>query len=181
MQQIKQKLHLSLPPTTVWGYNGMYPGPTFDVRRDHPILVKWGNKLPFTHLLPVVTTLHGAEPSQPPVRTVVHLHGGRVRPENDGYPEAWFTKNFENFGSKFVHEVYYYPNCQRPTTLWYHDHALGITRLNVYAGLAGSYLIRDKEEEKLNLPQGEFEIPLVIQDRFFYDTASVVFYLNKEE
>ena len=76
MQQIKQKLHLALPPTTVWGYNGMYPGPTFDVRRDHPILVKWENKLPFKHLLPVDTTLHGAEPSRPPVRTVVHLHGG---------------------------------------------------------------------------------------------------------
>lgn len=175
MQQIKQKLHLALPPTTVWGYNGMYPGPTFDVRRDHPILVKWENKLPFKHLLPVDTTLHGAEPSRPPVRTVVHLHGGRVRPENDGYPEAWFTKNFENFGSKFVHEVYYYPNCQRPTTLWYHDHALGITRLNVYAGLAGFYLIRDKEEEKLNLPQGEFEIPLVIQDRSFYDDGQLFY------
>ena len=47
--------------------------------------------------------------------------------------------------AKFVHEVYYYPNCQRPTTLWYHDHALGITRLNVYAGLAGFYLIRDAQ------------------------------------
>jgi len=58
MEQIKQKLHRALPPTTVWGYNGLYPGPTFDVLRDHPILVKWENKLPFTHLLPVVTVLN---------------------------------------------------------------------------------------------------------------------------
>ncbi|PEC18858.1 multicopper oxidase domain-containing protein, partial [Bacillus cereus] len=151
MKEVKQKLHRDLPPTTVWGYNGMYPGPTFEVQRNHPILVKWKNKLPFEHLLPVDRTIHGAEPDKPSVRTVVHLHEGRVRPENDGYPEAWFTRNFENVGPKFVHEVYYYPNCQRPATLWYHDHALGITRLNVYAGLAGFYLLRDKEEEKLNL------------------------------
>ena len=124
--------------------------------------------MPFEHLLPVDRTVHGAEPKHPSVRTVVHLHGGRVRPENDGYPEAWFTKNFKNKGTKFVHEVYYYPNCQRSTTLWYHDHAIGITRLNVYAGLAGFYLIRDEAEEQLNLPSGKYEIPLVIQDRSFY-------------
>ena len=63
--------------------------------------------------------------------------------------------------------MYYYPNCQRPTTLWYHDHALGITRLNVYAGLAGFYLIKDAQEKQLNLPKGKYEIPLVIQDRSF--------------
>ncbi|PLS07104.1 multicopper oxidase family protein [Neobacillus cucumis] len=168
MKQVKQQLHRDLPPTTIWGYNGMYPGPTFEVRRNQPILVKWENKLPFEHLLPVDRTLHGAEPDKPSVRTVVHLHEGRVRPENDGYPEAWFTRDFKNVGPKFVHEVYYYPNCQRPATLWYHDHALGITRLNVYAGLAGFYILRDKEEEKLDLPSGKFEVPLVIQDRSFY-------------
>ncbi|AIG26653.1 multicopper oxidase family protein [Brevibacillus laterosporus] len=175
MRQIQQKLHRDLPPTTVWGYNDMYPGPTFNVRRNRPILVKWENKLPYQHLLPVDTTVHGADPSQPSVRTVTHLHGGRVRPENDGYPEAWFTKNYENVGSKFLHEVYYYPNCQRPTTLWYHDHALGITRLNVYAGLAGFYLIRDQKEEKLNLPRGKYEIPLVIQDRSFYPDGQLFY------
>ncbi|MCM3764476.1 multicopper oxidase family protein [Neobacillus niacini] len=179
MKQVQQKLHRDLPPTTVWGYNGLYPGPTFEVRRNHPILVKWENHLPFEHLLPVDRTVHGAEPDQPSVRTVVHLHGGRVRPENDGYPEAWFTKNFKNTGPKFLHEVYYYPNCQRPTTFWYHDHAVGITRLNVYAGLAGFYLIRDEAEEMLNLPRGKYEIPLVIQDRSFYlsgDRQGELFY-----
>jgi spore coat protein A len=175
MKQVKQKLHRDLPPTTVWGYNGMYPGPTFEVRRNQPIFVKWKNKLPFEHLLPVDRTVHGAEPDQPSVRTVVHLHEGRVRPENDGHPEAWFTRNFENVGPKFVHEVYYYPNCQRPATLWYHDHAIGITRLNVYAGLAGFYILRDEEEEKLNLPSGKFEIPLVIQDRSFYPNGELFY------
>lgn len=168
MKQVQQKLHRDLKPTTVWGYNGMYPGPTFEVRRNQPIYVKWENKLPFEHLLPVDRTVHGAELDRPSVRTVVHLHGGRNRPENDGYPEAWFTRNFKNVGPKFLHEVYYYPNGQRPATLWYHDHAVGITRLNVYAGLAGFYLIRDDEEEELNLPQGKYEIPILIQDRSFY-------------
>ncbi len=175
MKQVKQKLHRDLPPTTVWGYNGMYPGPTFEVRRNHPILVEWENQLPFEHLLPVDRTLHGAEPDKPSVRTVVHLHEGRVRPESDGYPEAWFTRDFENVGPKFAHKVYYYPNCQRPATLWYHDHALGITRLNVYAGLAGFYILRDEEEEKLKLPSGKFEIPLVIQDRSFYPNGELFY------
>lgn len=175
MEQVQQKLHRDLPPTTVWGYNGMYPGPTFEVTRNQPIYVKWKNKLPFEHLLPVDRTLHGSEPNQPSVRTVVHLHGGRVKPENDGYPEAWFTRDFGNVGSKFVHEVYYYPNCQRSATLWYHDHAIGITRLNVYAGLAGFYIIRDEHEEDLDLPSGKYEIPLVIQDRSFYPNGELFY------
>ena len=175
MKQVKQKLHRDLPPTTVWGYNGIYPGPTFQTRRNHPIEVKWKNKLPFEHLLPVDRTVHGAESDKPSVRTVVHLHEGRTSSESDGFPDAWFTQNFENVGPKFVHEVYYYPNCQRPATLWYHDHAVGITRLNVYAGLAGFYLLRDKEEEELNLPKGKFEIPLVIQDRSFYPNGELFY------
>lgn len=176
MKEVTQQLHRDLPLTKVWGYNGMYPGPTFEVRRNQPIYVKWENKLPFEHLLKVVDhTVHGAGPDKPSVRTVVHLHEGRVRPEYDGYPEAWFTRDFENVGPKFVSKIYYYPNCQRPATLWYHDHALGITRLNVYAGLAGFYILRDKEEEQLNLPSGKFEIPLVIQDRMF-DSEGQLFY-----
>lgn len=175
MKQVKQKLHRDLPPTTVWGYNGMYPGPTFETRRNHPIAVKWKNKLPYIHLLPIDRTVHGAEPDKPSVRTVVHLHEGRVREESDGYPDAWFTQNFENVGPKFASEVSYYPNCQRPATLWYHDHAVGITRLNVYAGLAGFYLLRDEKEEELNLPKGKFEIPLVIQDRSFYPNGELFY------
>ena len=175
MKQVQQKLHRDLPPTTVWGYNGLYPGPTFETQRNHPILVQWENKLPFEHLLPVDRTVHGAEPDQPSVRTVVHLHGGRVKPEYDGYPEAWFTRDFENVGPKFTNKVYQYPNCQRPTTLWYHDHAIGITRLNVYSGLAGFYIIRDKNEERLNLPSGKHEIPLLIQDRSFYPNGELFY------
>lgn len=138
-------------------------------------MVKWINDLPFEHLLPVDRSIEGAEPKHPSVRTVVHLHGGRVLPENDGFPEAWFTKDCKKRGPKFLHEVYYYPNCQRPAPLWYHDHALGITRLNVYAGLAGLYFIRDKHEESLNFPSGKFEIPLLIQDRSFYPNGELFY------
>lgn len=90
----------------------------------------------------------------PEVRTVIHLHGGRVSPENDGYPEHWFTR-----GGKAVS---IYPNHQDAATLWYHDHAMAITRLNFFAGLFGLYLLRGEHEEALNLPQ---EIPLVLCDR----------------
>jgi spore coat protein A len=175
MKQVKQKLHSELPETTVWGYEGIYPGPTIEVKRGERIQVKWVNDLPPDHLLPVDKTVHGAQPPTPEVRTVVHLHGGHVRPENDGYPEAWFTEGFKQTGPFFVHKVYEYPNCQRATTLMYHDHALGITRLNVYAGLIGFYLIRDEREKKLHLPNGKYEIPLLIQDKSFNPDGSLFY------
>src|SRR5262249_35546609 len=133
MKQVRQKLHRDLPPTTVWGHNDLYPGPTCEVRRGKPIEVNWRNHLPATHLFPVDPTLHGAEPPNPPVRTVVHLHGAKVLPESDGYPEAWFTNRFAQTGPFFTRKTYTYPNDQPATTLWYHDHALGSTRLNVFA------------------------------------------------
>jgi spore coat protein A, manganese oxidase len=110
--------------------------------------VAWRNELPDEHLLPIDQTIHGAEPDTPEVRTVVHLHGGNTVEEYDGYPEAWFTSGFEETGPFFEEEVYEYANEQPLATLWYHDHALGATRLNVYAGLAGAYLIRGRNEEQ---------------------------------
>ncbi|MBO0995594.1 multicopper oxidase family protein [Bacillus sp. SD088] len=181
MRQIQQKLHRDLPPTTVWGYNGIYPGPTFEAIRNQPIYVKWKNKLPFEHLLPVDRSIMGAGTDQPSVRTVVHLHGGRNRPGNDGSPDAWFTHDFGKKGPNFVKEIYYYPNCQRPATLWYHDHALGITRLNVYAGLSGFYVLRDQQEGALNLPSGEYEIPLLIQDKSFYPNGELYYPAKPDE
>ena len=166
MRQFKQKLHRDLPRTTLWGYNGLYPGATFEARQGSPIAVRWTNELPTHHMLPIDFTLHGDEPGTPEVRTVVHLHGAKVLPESDGYPEAWFTNGFARTGPFFETKTYHYPNDQPATTLWYHDHALGSTRLNVYTGLAGFYLIRNPVEDDLELPRGQYEIPLVIQDRF---------------
>lgn len=174
MEEFRKKLHRDLPHTRVWGYNRSFPGPLIDVPHGEAIRVKWMNNLPAKHLLPVDNSIHNLR-DLPEVRTVTHLHGGETRAASDGYPEAWFTKNFEEIGPFFEQEVYEYCNQQRPTTLWYHDHAMGITRLNMYAGLAGMYIIRGREEKGLNLPAGEYEIPLVIQDRSFNDDGSLFY------
>jgi spore coat protein A len=166
MREVRQKIHRDLPPSKIWGYNGLWPGPTIEARRGQPIEVTWTNRLPVGHLLPIDSTIHGAEDSLPAVRTVVHLHGAAVEPDSDGCPEAWFTADGKT-GPKFVSATSIYPNDQPATALWYHDHCLGITRLNIYAGLAGLYIIRDDLEDALNLPSGGFEIPLILQDRQF--------------
>ncbi len=173
MKEAKQKLHRDLPPTTIWGYNGQFPGPTFNVKRNQTVQVLWKNDLPKKHFLPIDTTVHGAEKTQPEVRTVVHLHGGRTPDTSDGYPDAWFTKGFQETGPNFAGQVYTYPNQQQAATLWYHDHAIGITRLNIYAGLAGAYIIHDEEETVLSLPAGPYDIPLVIMDRSFNNDGSL--------
>jgi spore coat protein A len=175
MVPFRQKLHRDLDPTLLWGYHGVYPGPTFEARSGDPIRVLWRNSLPAKHPLPIDTTIHGAEADKPAVRTVVHLHGHKVLPDSDGYPEAWFTRDFEQTGPYFSNRLYEYPNAQRGATLWYHDHTLGITRLNNYMGLGGMYILRDDVEEALNLPSGDFEIPLVIQDRSVAPDGSLVY------
>jgi spore coat protein A len=106
---------------------------------------------------------HGAMDASP--RTVVHLHGGHVPEAFDGSPDATFLPGQQ--------VDYAYPNQQLPAALWYHDHALGITRLNVMMGLAGLYLLRDPVEQALGLPSGEYEIPLVLQDRSFAPDGSL--------
>ena len=191
ISQFQQSLGLYHPMTgvplitTVWGYNGAYPGPTFVALKDVPVHVKWRNELsngggPLPHLLPVDTTVHWANPSGWPatgVPVVTHLHGGHSEDASDGLPDQWFTPGFALTGADWVKDTYTYDNDQRAATLWYHDHALGITRLNVYAGLAGFYLLRDAEELALinagHLPTGPYEIGLAIQDRVFLADGSL--------
>jgi spore coat protein A len=152
------QIHRDLPPTRFWGYDGTMPGPTLEVHRGQPVLIEWPNELPSPrHFLPIDHTLHGAGRDVPEVRTVVHVHGARVPPEADGYPESWYVPG------KSV--TYRYPNQQDAATLWYHDHAMGIERLNVYAGLYGMFVVRDAQESSLRLPSGEHEIPLLLADR----------------
>ncbi|MFZ1863336.1 MAG: multicopper oxidase domain-containing protein [Polyangiales bacterium] len=191
MREVQQQLHRDLAnPTTVWGFgdgaSASFPGPTIEAASNKPITVTWINDLRDTavggsppplrtdHYLPVDLCPHGALDNKD-ARTVVHLHGGHVPPEFDGYPESTFPP-----GEQVVYE---YANAQLPATLWYHDHALGITRLNVYMGLAGFYLVRDNVEEALGLPKcdgpcvpgqtPEYDIPVVIQDRTFNPDGSL--------
>jgi spore coat protein A, manganese oxidase len=174
MRPFQHRAHRDLPATAMWGYNGMWPGPTFEVRKGQPISVKWTNQLPTKHFLPLDYTIHGEGQDVPEVRTVTHVHGARVMPDSDGYPDAWVTSDGRT-GSVRAADPCHYPNDQNATTLWYHDHSIGITRLNVYAGLAGFYLIRDPEEDKFNLPSGPYEIPLMIQDRSFSADGSLLY------
>lgn len=189
------------PKTGKVRYHISSPGSTFEAQRDIPVVVKWRNRIKGPHFLAVDPTLHWANPNdmpmhphkpwpsfppgfpeaQKPVPTVTHLHGAEVQSDSDGHPEAWFTYNGK-VGPTFVSTTYTYPNTQEPTTMWYHDHTMGMTRLNVYAGLAGFYLLRDGKvgkkqfsEQRLKLPSGKYEIPLIIQDKMFNTDGSLLF------
>ncbi len=157
MRAISQKLHRDLPPTNLWSVGGTVPGVLFDTRSGEGQLIEWVNELPQKHFLPIDHTIHGAEKAAPEVRSVVHLHGGKTPAESDGYPEDWYVPGKSR--------TYYYPNQQEAALLWYHDHAMGINRLNIYAGMFGLYIVRDEEEHRLNLPGDKYEIPLVLADR----------------
>ncbi len=164
----------------------MFPGPTFEVNRGETIKVRWQNNLvdnqgqPLNHMLPYDTTVHGAGPQFPQARIVTHLHGGVTEERSDGYPEHWFSPDASAAangmgGPSGNSLITTYTNQQRAAGLWYHDHAMGITRLNVYAGMAGFYLLRDSEEQSLGLPSGDYEIPLMLQDRSFYEDGRLFY------
>jgi spore coat protein A len=157
MAQTEQRLHRDLPPTRLWTYGGHLPGPTIEAHRDQAFQVEWINALPREHFLPIDHNICGAEADKPAVRAIVHLHGAKVPTVDDGYPEDWYVP-----GQSRTH---HYPNTQDAATLWYHDHAMGINRLNLYAGLLGLYLLRDPTELALDLPAGDYEVPLVLADR----------------
>jgi spore coat protein A len=174
--EFQQQLHRDLPPTTVWGINGGYPGPTIEAGCGQPVSVTWVNnlrdlttgQLRTQHYLPVDLCLDGPDEYGAAARTVFHLHGGVVPHDFDGYPE------YTQLPGQQV--TYDYPNLQPPATLWYHDHSQGITRLNVYMGLAGFYLLRDPFEQSLGLPAGEYEVPLAIQDRMFNADGTLMYH-----
>lgn len=159
MRETEMRIHRDVPPTRLWSYSGSVPGPTIEARGGRGLSVEWVNELPDVHFLPIDHGLCGAGVELPEVRTVVHVHGAKVPPESDGYPESWYTRGHS--------ALYHYPNRQDAATLWYHDHAMGIERLNQYAGLFGCFLIRDDVEDSLELPSGPFEVPLVLFDRLF--------------
>ncbi len=159
MRQVASQVHRDLKPTRWWGIGSSSPGPTLETQKGAGMLVEWANELPGAHFLPIDHRLHGAEADKPGGRAIIHLHGGKVPPESDGYPEDWYAPGKS--------ATYYYPNNQDAALLWYHDHTMGINRLNIFAGLVGLYIVRDPLEESLNLPRGKYEIPLVLYDRTF--------------
>ncbi|KAJ1425426.1 Multicopper oxidase, type 2 [Sesbania bispinosa] len=178
------KFHRDLPPTLVFAYganvdSATVPGPTIEALFGIDTYVTWQNHLPPNHILPWDPTIPTAVPhTKMGVPTVVHLHGGIHESESDGNANSWFTFGFQETGPTWTKKTYHYSNNQHPGTLFYHDHTLGLTRVNLVAGLLGAYIIHHHlVEDPLGLPHGgEFDRPLIVIDRNFYINGSI--YMN---
>ena len=153
------KVHRDLPLTRMWTIGGSFPGPTLESPVARGMIVEWRNRLPSRHIFPIDHDLHGAEKTLPDVRAVIHLHGGRTAAASDGYPEDWTLPGHS--------QTCHYPFPQAAATLFYHDHTMGINRLNTYAGMLGFCILRDQREDSLGLPTGKYDIPILICDRIF--------------
>jgi spore coat protein A len=176
-RQISRQLHPALPPTPFWAYDdgsglvgqvGSF-GMAVVAHTGTPLRVSYTNALPDTYpdWVPVDTRL---TPLGNRTRVMTHLHGGFVAADSDGNP----TVTPLGFGRGETQTVLYTNAApQMPASLlWFHDHGLGATRLNVFAGLAAAYIVRDPfdtgaEPNPIGIPGGAYEIPLVIQDRQF--------------
>jgi spore coat protein A len=201
--------------THVWGYrisNGavtlgpLWPGYTVVAKRGVPLNVLYLNNIYESYdalNLAADQSIHWAIGTYDPfnpytgnVPAVGHLHGGEVPPWSDGGPDAWYTANGAAAGHGAFTNLYYYPNSQEAATLWFHDHGLGVTRINVYAGLAAFYFLKSDAEDALQLPgwSGDNlvqevdpvtgmnygdpylpEIEVVIQDRMFDQNGQLYF------
>ncbi|HEX5156564.1 MAG TPA: multicopper oxidase domain-containing protein [Ktedonobacterales bacterium] len=173
-REIMRQLHPQLPPTPLWAYDdgsglagqaGSF-GLALVAQKGTPVGVTYTNDLPFTYpaWIPVDTRL---TPLGNQVRVMTHLHEGFVAADSDGNPAV--TPNGFGLGDT---QTVAYPNEQAAALMWFHDHGLGTTRLNVFAGLAAAYILRDQfdtgtEPNPIGIPGGAYEIPLVIQDRQF--------------
>lgn len=183
VMEFTQNLHPDLPDTTLWGFDGVYPGPIIEAKRNQPLRVRFDNShLPENHLLIVDERIHGTTPENypgydgpvPEVRTVTHFHGLKTKPENDGQAGMWTSPDGVT-GPEFANYWQELPMRQSRLTSTYHDHTLGITRLNGYAGLIGLYYVRSQAEEDLDLPSGEYDIPLLLQDKSFNTDGSLAY------
>ena len=156
-----------------WGFDGITPGPTFHARYGEPVMVRRFNNLP-----PVLKSkVTFALPS-----TTSHLHNGHTASESDGNPTDWIDT-----GEFWDHHYCNFPSHNEPreklTTLWYHDHRMDFTAANVYAGLAGFYLLFDEQDTgneqdplpAFGLPSGKYDVPMLLHDVLFDQNGQVVF------
>src|SRR6516162_278382 len=203
--EFTDQLHPQLLPTRLWGYRDTvnpvprHLGGVIIATRGTANRIRLTNTLPATHILPIDTTIPGAAGAQN--RSTTHLHGGFVPWISDGGPFSWFTPDatglpdgtagvsFKNGRGSVFDNIpsgvspgqadYYYPNNQSTRLQWYHDHALGITRLNAYAGIASGYLLLDPafDAKKVNpgkLPPFSSTLPLIFQDKVFVSSTTLV-------
>ena len=192
---VRRKVHKQLPAAQFFGFLhaggpgisdpvASYLAPTFVAKQNVGFNVRYHNKLAPHDYLKVFKTPGALGSSyiefapHPEVRILTHLHGGFVAGKDDGNP----YQNFDAVPSGKVQAVRY-PNQDRATLLWYHDHYQGDTRMNVVAGLAGGFLVRDRHDTgngSLGLPhnvsgRGLYEFPLVIQDRRWNPDGSLLY------
>lgn len=159
MQQQDLQILPQLGKTRCWTYGSTLPGPMIRQPKRRESVVRFINQL-------------GQDSGGKDITTSIHLHGMASRPEYDGYSEDLIPLNY--------YKDYYYPN-NRGATLWYHDHAVHQTSRNVYMGLAGMYVVEYSQDDFVNpadsdrLPQGDYEIPLIIQDKQFALNGSLIF------
>ena len=137
------------------------------------MIVEWQNRLPARHFLPIDYRLHGAGKDVPEVRSVIHLHGGRTPADSDGYPEEWIVPGKS--------QTCFYPSLQHAALLFYHDHTMGINRLNTYAGMMGMFILRDEREDMYKLPSGKYEIPLLICDRLLKKDGQLEYPVSEKQ
>jgi FtsP/CotA-like multicopper oxidase with cupredoxin domain len=193
--------------TNVWGYGNdtvSWPGQTIQVMStsaggDPETVVRWSNELGNKHLLPIDTSLHWCYSlhgyTQYSIRRngvpiITHLHGGNSDFLFDGNPEFFYSPDGDIKGPQWFTDAaqaeggftttFRYNNGVPAGNLWYHDHALGITRMNVYAGLAGFYFVRDESDtgivgNPLGLPAFPYELAYAIQDRMFTDSGALFY------
>lgn len=133
--------------THIWGFDGISPGPTIIAKAGRRVVIRQRNQLG--------------------VPTTVHLHGGATPSDSDGFPTDLIAPR--------EYRDYVYPNEQPAATLWYHDHSMHTTGRNVYMGLAGLYVIHDDEEQSLRLPDGAYDVPLLIQQRSVDGSGQLAF------
>ena len=164
----ENKFHRDLPWSRIWSYGETSAPVLFEAKSGEGILIDWINDLPAQHILTLDPSRDGMKPD-PPTRIATHVHGARVPSISDGYPDDWTAPG--------NHKLCYYPNRQDATALWIHDHAMGVNRFNIFAGLMGWYLIRDEGEQALGLPSGRNELPLLLYDRSF-DLNGQLYYPN---
>ena len=184
-REIARQLHPHLPPTPLWAYDdgsglagqsGSF-GMAVVAKTGTPLEVAYTHDLPeiYPDWLPVDTRL---TPLGNEVRLMTHLHGGFVAADSDGNP----AETPDGFGPGETQSVFYTNQApQMPASqLWFHDHGLGTTRLNVFAGLAAAYILRDEfdtgeEPNPIGIPGGAYEIPLVVQDRQFNSDGTFLY------
>ena len=162
LRAITHTFHPALQNIPMWSFGPKSPGDLIVAKRNVPVEITWFNALGSDNLknLLLLGVRQGMEEDHMMTKShnQVHMHGARVPWTSDGFPESVFHSG--------EGRIFHYPNNQPAATLWYHDHAMDVTRLNVYAGLFGAYILRDPDEADV-LPAGELEIPLILQDKSF--------------